>query len=97
MIKVEVIKVFNLARYDELKNIERKSIDTKGKLYVGDTFECSKELADYLLGNNPLKEAVVKVIEIEPIKVEVKNEVIIDSEKIKEEVVKTKKSKKNKK
>ena len=66
MIKCEVIKVFNLARYDELKNIERKSIDIKGKLYVGDTFECSKELADYLLGNNPLNDAVVKVVEVKP-------------------------------
>ena len=100
MIKVEVIKVFNLARYDELKNIERKSIETKGKLYVGDTFECTKELADYLLGDNPLKEPVVKVIEVEPEPIEV-----IETDEAKDiainfytgEEVKPKKAKKKKK
>ena len=66
MIKCETIKEFTLERYDELENIQRKSIDTKGKLYVGDVFECKKELADYLLGGNDKGKVVVKVIEIEP-------------------------------
>ena len=66
MIKCEVIKEFTLARYDELKNIKRRSFDTKGKLYVGDTFECDKEMADYLMGDNKDKQVVVKVIEVEP-------------------------------
>jgi hypothetical protein len=71
MVKVEVInKEFTLTRFDELKNIERKSVDTYGKLYVGDKFECSQELCDYLQGNNKLKQAFVKVIEVIPEEVE---------------------------
>ena len=71
MIKCEVIKEFTLKRFDELKNIKRRRLDTKGKLYVGDTFECDKEMADYLMGDNKDKQVVVKVIEVEPeIKIE---------------------------
>lgn len=66
MIKCEVIERFTLGRYDELKNIKRKGVDTKGMLYVGDTFECEKELADYLMGNNDKNKVVVKVIEVIP-------------------------------
>lgn len=66
MIKCEVIKEFTLERFNELKNIQRRSFDTKGKLYVGDTFECDKEMADYLMGDNKDKQVVVKVIEVEP-------------------------------
>ena len=69
MIKCEVVKEFTLSRFDELKNINRKRIDTKGKLYVGDTFECNKEMVDYLMGNNKDKQVVVKVIEVEPKKI----------------------------
>ena len=68
MIKCEVIKEFTLERFDELKNIERKTFDTKGKLYVGDIFECTEEMAKYLMGSNKDKQVVVKVIEVEPIK-----------------------------
>lgn len=65
MVKCEVIiKEFNLAKFDELKNIVRKSKDEEGKLFEYDTFECSKEMADYLTGNNPLNKAVVRVIEV---------------------------------
>lgn len=74
MIKVEVIETFNLERYNELKNIQRKGANTIGMLYVGDKFECEKELADYLLGDNPIKKAVVKVIEVIPEKKEIKEE-----------------------
>ena len=38
----------------------------KGKLYLRDTFECSKEMCEYLTGSNPLNKVVVKVIEVEP-------------------------------
>ena len=69
MIKVEVIENFNLKDFDALKNIKRASVGTEGKLYVGDTFECSKEMAEYLTGNNALKKAVVKVIEVVPEKI----------------------------
>ncbi len=66
MIKCEVIKEFTLKKFDELKNIKRRSIDIKGKLYVGDTFECDKEMADYLMGNNKNRQVVVKVLEVIP-------------------------------
>lgn len=60
MIKVEVIEKFTLERFGELKNIERVRLETPGRLNVGDKFECEKELAEYLLGNNPIKRPVVK-------------------------------------
>lgn len=69
MIKVEVIEPFTLTRFDELKNLKRASVETPGKLNIGDEFECTKDLTDYLLGNNPIKRPVVKVIEIEPEKI----------------------------
>ena len=66
MIKCEVIKEFTLERFNELQNIQRKKIDTQGKLYVGDIFECSEELAKYLTGSNEKGSVVVKVIEVIP-------------------------------
>lgn len=65
MIKVEVIENFTLKDFDELKNIKRKTTGQDGKLYVGDTFECSEKMAKYLTGDNLLKKVVVKVIEVE--------------------------------
>lgn len=72
MIKCEVIKEFTLEKFNDLENIQRKSIDTKGKLYVGDIFECSSEMASYLMGNNDKRQVVVKIIELEPEELEVK-------------------------
>ena len=68
MIKVEVIEQFTLQRFDELQNIERVGAEQKGKLFVGDKFECTEELAKYLTGENPLGKVVVKVVEVKPIK-----------------------------
>jgi hypothetical protein len=93
MIKCVVIKQFTFKRFDELKNIKRKSVDASGKLLVGDEFECSKEIADYLTGNNPLNEVVVQVVEVEP---ETKPIEEVE-ESVKEEIVEPKKSKKKKK
>ena len=90
MIKCEVIKDFTLKRFDELVNIQRKTVKTYGKLYIGDTFECNKEMADYLMGNNPKNETVVKVIEIEP---KIVNEKVEETE----EIIKPKKTKKKNK
>ena len=90
MVKVEVIiDNFSLKKFSELKNIVRKkeSKNKQGFLYEGDTFECSKEMADYLTGNNPLNLQVVKVIEIIPEKEEIQvvaNENIVN--KIIEEI-----------
>ena len=102
MIKVEAIKDFKLARYDELKNIVRKSgVEEKGLLRARDTFECTKELCDYLMGDNAKKEVVVKVIEVIPEEKEVKasEELVVEEkvevlEKTPEEKPKKKKSSK---
>lgn len=74
MIKVEALQEFTLARFNEIENIERARRSEVGKLFTGDKFECEKELCDYLLGANPLGKAVVKVIEVIPAKVEIKEE-----------------------
>lgn len=66
MIKCEVIEAFTLKAFDELKNIVRKDEELKGKLFEGDTFECDKEMANYLLGDNEANKVVVKVIEVIP-------------------------------
>lgn len=66
MVKCQVIKEFTLERFDELKNIIRKRVETKGKLYVDDTFECDEDLAKYLMGNNEKGSTVVKIIEVDP-------------------------------
>ena len=66
MIRVEVIKDFDLKAFDELKNIKRTGKDVKGSLFVGDTFECSQDMVEYLTGNNRLGKVVIKVIEVKP-------------------------------
>ena len=73
MIKCIVTKGFTLHEFDKLKNLKRSGArNEKGRLYVNDTFECSKKMADYLTGNNKDKEVVVSIKEIEPEYKEVK-------------------------
>ena len=67
-IKVEVITQFTLARFDELTNIKRANVEKYGTLFVGDTFECSKEMAEYLSGKNEKGNIVVRIIEVELLK-----------------------------
>lgn len=82
MIKCEAIIDFDLKDFDELKNITRKRKEQYGKLFEGDTFECNKKMADYLLGANAINKAVVKVIEVIPEKVEEpKKEIKIETPK----------------
>lgn len=78
MIKCEVIKEFTLEKFNELKNIQRRRTNTKGKLYEGDTFECTEEMYKYLTGANEKGVTVVKIVEVKPIKKE-----FAKSEKIK--------------
>ena len=68
MIKVIVIEDFYLAKFNELKNIERANPNKNenGTLYVNDTFDCTKEMAEYLTGKNLTKRAFVRIIEIKP-------------------------------
>ena len=64
MIKCLVIEQFNLKEYDKLKNIVRRCANKYGTLYVGDRFEWSKEMAEYLTGKNDKGKIVVKILEI---------------------------------
>lgn len=73
MIRVEVINEdFTLKKFDELKNIVRKDRNEKGKLFIGDTFECDEKMVEYLSGNNALQKSFVKIIEVIPVKKETK-------------------------
>lgn len=74
MIKVEVIENFTLGKFNELINIERVSRNEPGKLYKGDKFTCTKDMADYLMGGNATGRPFVKIIEIIPEKAEIKEE-----------------------
>jgi len=67
MIKCEVIKKFSLKKFNELKKLVRAtSRKDEGRLFIGDVFECDKEMADYLTGNNIKKDVVVKILEVIP-------------------------------
>lgn len=88
MIKCRVIEQFTLKDFDKLSNIKRKSIEEKGKLFVGDEFECDEQMASYLTGDNEKKKVVVKVIEIIPKEELVNLEIKLDSEKVIEEIKK---------
>ena len=63
--KVEVIIPFSLGRFNELKNIIRRNEENneEGKLYIGDIFECDEDMKDYLIGDNSLKKAMIKILE----------------------------------
>ena len=95
MIKVEVIERFNLGAFDQLKNIKRINLDVKGELFIGDTFECTKEMADYLLGENKLKKSFVKVIEVIPKKTQIKKVEETDKKEKQPKKTTTKKQLKN--
>ena len=97
MIKVEVIEDFRLEKFSELKNVVRKKGGLDGKLYVGDTFECSEEMVKYLTGKNALNKVVVKIIEYAPEKEE--KEIINETVEEKKETTESlpKKAKKSKK
>lgn len=99
MIKVEVKQDFSLERFDELENIIRKnpSKNEKGKLYLGDIFDCTEEMCDYLTGNNAINKAVVEIIEVIPKKEKVEEIVEASIEEPVEEIKVETKPKKNKK
>lgn len=89
MIKVEVIENFTLGKFNELINIERVSRNEPGKLYRGDKFTCTRDMADYLMGGNSTGRAFVKIIEIIPEKVEEPKEEIKPDIQVKVESKKT--------
>lgn len=85
LIRVEVIEPFTLERFNELTNIVRKGVDTKGQLNIGDIFECTEEMVDYLTKTNAHHKSFVKVMEVIP---EEKKEV----KTVKPKKIKTKKT-----
>ena len=66
MIKAKAIGEFTLQRFSELENIKRRNLVEEGKIFIGDTFECSEELAEYLNGKNPIEKSFIDIIEIIP-------------------------------
>lgn len=99
MIKVEVIEKFTLADYEKLKNVEKVMARKENEFGVGDTFECDKEMVDYLTGNNAFKKQVVKVIEVKeekPIKLD-DEDIKVIAEVVKKATKKTTKKKKTSK
>jgi len=91
MIKCEVIENFTLQDFNKLIELKRGTNKSKdGCLYVGDTFKCEREMAEYLTGKNAHEKTVVKILEIEPAKEESK-------EIIEEKQLSTKVSSKKKK
>lgn len=68
MIKVQVLENFTLKeRINEVNNLVRATAKNEtGFLYVGDVFECTEELADYLTQGNRFNKAFVKVVEVIP-------------------------------
>lgn len=66
MIELECIKEFTLGEYNKLTNIKRSGREEVGRIFVGDTFECDKKMAEYLTGGNKNKEVVAKVIKVMP-------------------------------
>lgn len=70
MIKCEVIENFTLEKFNQLENVKKVEIRKGNEFCIGDTFDCTEKMADYLTGNNALNKTVVKVIEVEPEQVE---------------------------
>lgn len=64
MIKCEVIESFTLEKFNQLENVKKVEIRKDNEFGVGDTFECTEKMVDYLTGNNALNKTVVKVIEV---------------------------------
>ena len=101
MIKCEVIENFTLEKFEQLKNVEKVMNRKNNEFGVRDTFECDKEMADYLLGNNVFKKTVVRVIEVEPEFIKRNDEIKVKKENIevvvnKNEIAKELKPKKKK-
>ena len=60
---MEAIKKFTLAEFDKIKIVKRIGYDEYGRLFPGDTFECSSTMAEYLTGDNEKNKVVAKFLE----------------------------------
>lgn len=90
MVKVKVIKDFRLGKFNEIKNLVRanKAKNTPGYLYINDLFECSDDMAGYLMNIEGHKNPANAVF-ISKVPIEVKpdnNEKETKVEEIKEEI-----------
>ncbi len=67
MIKVKVIENFYFGKYNEVENIVKANNKAISNHFEkGDTFECQKDIADYLIKDNKLHKPFVEIIEIIP-------------------------------
>ena len=70
MVRLKAKEMFTLKRFNETSEIIRADSGNceSGKFYTGDTFICGSELAKYLLNEieNPVKRALVELIEVIP-------------------------------
>lgn len=73
MVKVIVLDNFHLDKFKKLKNIERADVskNSDGYLYKGDTFECTEDMAEYLMNmeghRNPANKIFVSKVPLEVI------------------------------
>lgn len=71
MVKVKVLDNFHLDKFKKLKNIERADVskNSEGYLYKGDTFECTEDIAEYLMNTeghrNPANKIFVSRVPLE--------------------------------
>ena len=83
MIKVKALQEFTYRDFDKIKNLERHNKDKNqhGRLFAGDTFECTKDMATYLTGGCGY--VLVKILEVIPeeVKEEAKAEEIASKPK----------------
>lgn len=93
MVKCEVIEGFTLAKFDELEDLQRANSDRnkKGELFVGDTFVCTEDMANYLVKDNAKQKAFVRIIEVIPEEEKVEESDPILKTTLDEEEVKPKK------
>ena len=92
MVKVKALQEFTYGNFNKITNLVRYDTnkDKDGRLYAGDVFECTKDMAKYLTGGCGY--TLVKVIEVIPEEKPNKEEPII-----KEKITKPKKTTKKKK
>lgn len=68
MIKVEAIIDFKFKDFEKIYNLKRHNLKKDNYIFKGDKFECSKETADYLLGENPEGITAIRLLEVKPVK-----------------------------
>lgn len=102
MVKVEVTDTFTLKDYEKVEIISKKGFKPD-EFTKGDILKCDDEMAKYLDGENALKKSFIKVLEVIPAKVELKEEPVYDGmpefkkEEPKEDAKKPKKTTETKK